>query len=38
MYNKMAKDLQYWKLIFLWLLIETLIQEKQEGYNKALNG
>ena len=29
--------LQRWKPIFLWLPIETLIQEKQEGYYKALN-
>ena len=29
--------LQRWKPIFVWLPIETLIQEKQEGYYKALN-
>ena len=29
--------LQRWKPIFLWLPIETLIQEKQEGYYKELN-
>jgi len=29
--------LQRWKPVFLWLPIETLIQEKQEGYYKALN-
>ena len=29
--------LQRWKPSFLWLPIETLIQEKQEGYYKALN-
>ena len=29
--------LQHWKPIFLWLAIETLIQEKQDGYYKALN-
>ena len=29
--------LQRWKPIFLWLPIETLIQEKQEGYYIALN-
>ncbi len=29
--------LQRWKPVFLWLPIETLIQEKQEGYYNALN-
>ena len=29
--------LQRWKPVSLWLPIETLIQEKQEGYYKALN-
>ena len=32
-----SRILQRWKPVFVWLPIETLIQEKQEGYSKALN-